>query len=185
MGMRATFGYIADDRTMKLTSVQWSTMIDRAIGVCAHNARENGDSPVHAVHQMFKGITDQYEHISSLDVPSASGAPVTSPDVELNNGLVLSRGLERENLHDGIYYPQKGWTLRALKDTAYGFHLDGGSLGVVLNEREISSGKVELFYYEEGTENVKVSSLSIEALANFYGDGTGNTLKPFGFRDRV
>lgn len=66
MGMRATFAHIDTKGTLKMTSVHWSTIIDKNLSY----ALKGHKNPANALSRLLNKVTSEFEHISALDLKS-------------------------------------------------------------------------------------------------------------------
>lgn len=178
MGMRATIGYIDTDKTMKLTTVQWSTMLDRTFGYYASRELENEEDPIEGVRELVKYVTDHYQHISCFEITDN-----TSVDglVHLAHDVCVSGPQERESGDYGIFPADTSENHR--KNARY-FHLDHGSVGVLIDANSTSES-VEFFYINDDydTEEVQCSVISLYELAEFYAKANeGHDLMKLPFR---
>lgn len=182
MGQRATIAVINEDKMTYRTSVQWSTVLDRNLGIFAHRAENEGEDMREAVFTMLNDLTRTYEHISALDAVSGDERQA-SREAEVGHGMAVVGGYQRDvtNRSDGAVELSR--TIEEAKKDSYEYHLDGGSVGVVIEEKTfLKTGKLELFYISDITDEIKVSTVNIKALANFYKNGERRDLRKFDFR---
>lgn len=86
MGMLANFSYVDQTGALTMTTVQWSTMIDRILS----EALRDHSNPHKALKRLFKKVTE-FEHISALDTTAPADALIAegliAPAVSLPYGL--------------------------------------------------------------------------------------------------
>lgn len=166
MGMRGTIGYIDTDSTMKLTMVQWSTMLDRTIGVLAANSIRNGEDPVEAVRALVKDVTNRFFHISALETVSDEEDGNNVDEVVLSHGIYAHAPAEREGefADVGVYGVDSVDNHREL---AHDYHLNGQSIGLVVDANS-DNENIEFFYDNNETDEFETNMLSVHDLADFY-----------------
>lgn len=181
MGMRATIAYIKTDKTVQLTSLQWSTRLDQTLGHMANSARENNQSPSVVIADLFKAVTSQWMHASAIEIDLG-----TDLTYDLSPGESVK--INERDFYFGhsvqASFPQgEGNKTYNVKDIdIYNYHLDGGSIGAIYDERK--PNYIEFFWTNPDTYEVETRKCSIDALANFYKDVENNPhkLKKFSFR---
>jgi len=171
MGMRATVAFVNTDKSVKLTSVQWSTRLDQTLGHMAHKVRENGDDHYKAIAGLFRTVTSRWNHVSSIELND--GAP-TNRDIVMGANVVVNFPQKDE--------PQKRYANRKSVDI-YNYHLDGGSVGAIYDMSK--PGYIEFFWRDYDTDTIQTRNCNISALADFYNDvfNKPQKLKKFSFRD--
>ena len=184
MGMRATIAYISEDKTVSLTSLQWSTRLDQTLGHMASSARQSGKSPISTIANLFKTVTSNWQHLSAIELNFEAN---TSDEP----GTTLLQDMEgsRQDFHFGhrvqVCAPQgvNNKTHNLKNIDIYKYHLDSGSIGAIYNER--NPHYIEFFWMNPNTRNIETRKCSINSLANFYKEAKNNPdkVKTFSFRN--
>lgn len=182
MGMRATIGYIDTDNSMKLTSVQWSTMLDRTLGFYASKVAASGNDPVEGIHSLVKNITERFWHIGALEV-ARPDEEEEDGDTQLGHNVYadLAREREGDDAQLGIFDAD---TEENQRETARNFHLNGGSVGVIVDAND-TDGTIELFYDNNETDELESRVFTVSELAEYYegaNEGEGVELMELPFR---
>lgn len=175
MGMRATVAFVDTDKSVKLTSVQWSTRLDQTLGHMASEARKAGQDPAKVIAGLFRTVTSKWNHISAVQL---------SDEAPTDREIVMGHNVRVD--FPQKHKPQTRYASRKSVDI-YNYHLDGGSIGAIYDMN--NPGIIEFFWedydYETDTDNgIKTRKCSIDALANFYGNvfEKPQKLKKFSFR---
>lgn len=169
MGMRGTIAFVDTDRSVRLTTVQWSTHLDRTIGHFAAMARKDEQDMYTEVAELFRAIT-RYNHISCLEVENDKFAAEKN-DEKVGYGVYINRPVNDA--------PVKISKNRNFIDI-YNYHLDSDSMGAIYDMAK--PDKIE-FFWENNYGVIEKRICGIMSLANFYNDieATPNKLKKFGF----
>lgn len=173
MGMRATIAYISKDNRVRLTSVQWSTVLDKTLGHMIAQAKDAGDDATHLVSDAFKTITSTFEHVSCVDiVEEGENIPTPTTPLAYDVSIIGGQPIDMKN----------EWVLGEID--IYDYHLDGGSIGAVYNENKPET--IQFFWSDYETDEIKTRNCGIDALGKFYGNPNNKKkLKTFGsFRKR-
>lgn len=174
MGMRATIAYVGFDETVAMTTVQWSTRIDQTLGHAANQVRAKGEDMGAYMGHLFGSITHNFGHISALEID------VDYKPSPFGKDYRFDRGVYAASYQDEMPDYNK-FANREVVDI-YDYHLDGGSIGAIYDER--TPDKIEFFWMNDDTGMLETRKCGIEALANFYKDALmkPRKLKKFGFR---
>lgn len=175
MGMRATVAFVDTDKSVKLTSVQWSTRLDQTLGHMASEARKAGQDPAKVIAGLFRTVTSKWNHVSAIQI--SDEAP-TDREIVMGHDVRVDFPQKHE--------PQIRYANRKSVDI-YNYHLNGGSIGAIydMSNPDIIEFFWEDYDYETDTDNgIKTRKCSIDSLANFYGNVLEKPLKlkKFSFR---
>lgn len=116
MGMRATIAFVDKDKSVKLTSVQWSTRLDQTLGHMASEARKNNQDPGKVIAGLFRMITSKWNHVSAVQL--SDEAP-TDREIIMGHNVRVDFPQKHE--------PQKRYANRKSVDI-YNYHLDATHL---------------------------------------------------------
>lgn len=164
MGMRAGIIYKDSNGTSHLTSIQWSTMIDRTLG---HFIAQS-QAPEADVKDLFKMITRNFGHIGSLEI--------------VRNEDVME---EQDRLYGTIYahsVMEKFKSQFNNVEDAIDSHLNGGSIGAIFDEAHPE--RITFYFDNPVTDELEMRNCSIQALGKFYSDveNKPKKRKKFSFR---
>lgn len=168
MGMRAGLIYKAKSGISTLTSVQWSTLTDQSLGHFAANSQAAEAD----LKDLFKTITDNYDHISALEIDDTP-----ADKHSLSFGVV--KAVSGHKRKDGsLEYYQFDNAQDAMED-----YLDGHSVGAMFNEA--NPERVTFYFISNETRELETRNAGISALAKFYNDvdNKSDKLKKFPFRN--
>lgn len=176
MGMRATIALIDHDKSVKVTSVQWSTKLDAVIGMLAFVANQKVPGSANAaVENLFRKVTEN-GHISAVE---SGYEPNYGKNVKLEHGIIIA----------GVQEAGQNPTYRDRSAIdIHNYHLDGGSIGAVYDVSKPDT--IEFFWdnynYDQDIENgIATRNTSIAHLASFYGKPANRSkLKKFGHLPR-
>lgn len=166
MGMRAGIIYKNIEGKSFLTTVHWSTRIDMTLG---HYISQS-DNPGSDVKELFETITQNYHHISALEIDNT---PAEKYDVSFGVVKVVDPSKHYKNtLKNSTYKDPRN----AMDDC-----LNAGSIGVMYDEKH--SDRVT-FYFESPDGEIETKNSSLSALGKFYKNVHANPhkLKKFSFR---
>ena len=164
MGMRSTIAYTDKAGVTKVTSAQWVTQLDYNMSLDFASRKPDAADNARRVGEMFKSITDNYEHISSLD-------RLSQEEREKENISYKSMGDDTEfcavggQPRDGRYaFPAEDYTRgpelsqeeRDRFITEY--HMDDG-IGASYDERD--PGKLTYFYADDATGEVVMQEVTM------------------------
>lgn len=174
MGMRASIAYVSKDKTVRMTTVQWSTMIDQTLGYFIAECQRDGLDYEMEVMNLLRTITRDYEHISALnfnDAPSSYGT-----NKRYLHNIVAESVCNVDSDYDNLYASAKN-----IPGGIYDYHLDSGSIGVVY--RENAPDKLEFFWDDDN--KIATRKCSMKSLGHFYKDylTKPNKRKKFSFRN--
>lgn len=180
MGQRATIAFIDTDKSVQLTSVQWSTRLDQTLGHMANEARKANQDPAKVIAGLFRKVTRSYGHVSAVEISSKTDKFFNkNTDKEIGYGVSMSSGQDK-NPTDNKFSNRD-------RVDIYNWHLDGSSIGAIYDMSKPDI--IEFFWdgYDYNTDTdmgIKTRKCSIDSLANFYKNvpAQPQKLKKFSFR---
>lgn len=158
MGMRASAVYIDKTGTGFLTTLQWSTKIDKTLGYELSLVGENEDANVRMT-QIFAPLA-AFEHLSAIDTFDPEEDEMLAGDIMVTPSLVFSGP---QPAGDAVF-------ANVDKDMSLitNWHLDSGSLGVIYDARYTSV--LTFFYLDDQTDNVRTLNMTFDELIKVYVD---------------
>lgn len=157
MGMRAGIIYKDKNGISHLTTSQWSTRIDQTLG----HFIANSDNPIEDVRNLFKNITEQFDHVSALEIyrENEDYGFNAETDVSYDNVVYAARGCKfndggTNDFSDAFY--------------AMNVHLDGGSIGAMFDEKHPE--RITFYFDSEVSYKMETRNRSINNLGGFYSD---------------
>lgn len=170
MGMRATIAYINKDNRVRLTTVQWSTVLDKTLGHMIAQEQDAGGDATHLVSDAFKTITSTFEHVSCVDIVE-EGENIQIPTTPLAYDVFIFGGqaigaYDVSTIGGQSISMKNEWDLGEID--IYGYHLDGNSLGAVYNENKPET--IQFFWANREMDEIKTRNCGIDALGKFYGN---------------
>lgn len=172
MGMRATVAFVDKDKSVKVTSVQWSTRLDQTLGHMASESIKNDQDPRKVIAGLFRTITKNWNHVSAIEISDGANlGDVNNRDIVMGHNIVVNYAQKNE--------PQKRYASRKDIDI-YNYHLDGSSIGAIYDMS--TPDIIEFFWnaydYDTDTDyGVQSRKCNINSLANFYSDVFNNPAK--------
>lgn len=165
MGMRATVAFVDKDKSVKVTSVQWSTRLDQTLGHMSSESIKKDQDPGKVIAGLFRTITQRWNHVSAIEINNDFDPnDVNNRNIVMGHDIVVNFAQKNE--------PQKRYASRKDIDI-YNYHLDGGSIGAIYDMS--TPDIIEFFWndydYDTDTDHgVQSRKCKISSLANFYSD---------------
>lgn len=159
MGMRASAVYIDKTGTGFLTTLQWSTKIDKTLGYELSLVGENEDANVRMT-QIFAPLA-AFEHLSAIDTFDPEEDEMLAGDIMVTPSLVFSGPQPAEGAQ---VFPHADKDMKRMKE----WHLNSGSLGVIYDARYTSV--LRFFYLDDQTDNVRTLNMTFDELIKAYVD---------------